>query len=402
VQPQNEQGQPQQAPQQQPAARQPGGVNSLPLPIGQPVAINANTLTPKERQDLETIGWEPGMPIPNNLADWIEKAKKEATEAQFMPPPTDPSLPPVQVPKVVDIQDLPEAKRQELEQVLRQTQMQAEAQAREAASMPTQAGRGVAEAIRATEGGARQLELDDDVSPQQQIPDLSRPLRSKVQAEQAKEAVKQQAQAGRAQASPQQQPQTQPQAPAQPKPQQAAETAPQLHVCPNCAWDLAAKDLVEISEADKQNFLAATLGNKPFQKLFELMNGQLQVTLRSLRHDEVDACYRQCYEDRKNQQIANSADFMEQLNRYRLCLQLVELRSGEDLVQFPETLAEWGSTGDYRAMPMIFEQVFNEALSSETLMRLATKCMHKFNRILARLEANCDNPDFWEAAESAN
>ena len=335
------------------------------------------------------------MPIPNNLAEWIERAKKEATDPSLMPPPTDPATPPLKMPEVVDIKDLPEAKRQELEQVIKQAELQQQQMAREAATMPQQPAEGVAEAIRAAEGGARKIEIDDDVSgkppqpPQKPIPDLSKPLKQQLKEKQEY----QQAQEAYAEAMAQPQPQPKP----EPKPEPTAETAPERRQCPNCSWDLRSDDVIEITDQDRQNFLAATLGGKPFQKLFEMMGGQLQVTLRSLQYNEVDACYRQCYDDRTNNQISNANDFIEQLNRYRLCLQLVEVRSGEDLITFPESLTAWGGTGDYQSLPGILDQVFNDALRSETMMRMVTKCMAKFNRIIARLEANCDNENFWKA-----
>lgn len=381
----------------------PGGPNSLPLPVGRPVAVNAATLTPKERADLEAIGWKPGMAIPSNLAEWIDKAKKEATDPNLMPPPTDPATAPLKMPEIIDIKDLPESKRLELEQVLQQAELQRKQMQQEAASMPQQPAQGVAEAIRAAEGGARRIEIDDDVSnqppkpPQKPVPDLNKPIRQQLQEKQDYARAQEEYAAAQAQAA-----ESKPEPGTSTTPQPVAETAPERKQCPNCSWDLNSDDVIDISDQDRQNFLAATLGGKPFQKVFEMLGGSLQITIRSLQYAEVDACYRQCYDDRNNNQIANTNDFIEQLNRYRLCLQLVEIRSGEDLIRFPESLEAWGGTGDHQSLPAIFEQVFGDALKSETMTRMVTKCMARFNRVLARLEANCDNENFWKATGSSS
>jgi hypothetical protein len=319
------------------------------------------------------------MSVPDNLAELIDEVKKQATNPAQIPLPVDPSQPPLKMPKTVDIKDLPEQDRKRLQQAIQAATQQAASQKELEDSLPAQAGEGVAEAIRAARGEARKLEIEDDVS--QAAPakkPVAEPVRKTATASPAAE------------------------------PSQPAATDEEFMAqgdtksCPNCSWDLENRDVEEITERDKQNFLAATLGNKPFQKLFSLFDNQLQITLRSLRFNEVDACYRQCYEDRRQDELATAADFMEQLNRYRLCLQLVEIRSGSELIQFPESLAGWNGYNDYRDLPSIFDKVSEEALQSESLRRLATKCLFKFNRIMSRLEANCDNENFWKAVDTTS
>ena len=366
---------------QQSRPQLPGGNQSLPLPIGEPVPIDPTHLTPKERQDLETIGWKPGMAIPANLADWIDKAKQAATDPQHMPPPADPRTPPLKVPDQVDLKDLPEAKRRELEQMLQQTQLQQQARRQEADTTPVQPGQGVMEAIRVAGGEGRELQLEDDVP--RQMPDLSRPKSQRA-------------------------PQTKPPEPAaapppEPKPEPRAETSSnQPAVCPNCSWNLEFKEPVEITDLDKQDFLAATLGGVPFKKLFTVLGGQLQIIIRTLKPYEVDACYRQGYADRKANEVATATDFLEQVNRYRMCLQLSEIRSGENLSQFPEDLHDWGGPGDFTLLPNILQKVQNEELASESLIRIVTHLLHKFNHVVGRLEANIDNADFWKAVAPTN
>ena len=354
-------------PENAPPPAMPGG---LPLPVGQPVPVNAKTLTPKEKQDLEAIGWKPGMPIPDNLAELIEQVTKEATDPASMPPPVDPATPPLQVPRPVDLQDLPEEKRAVLQEALQQAARQQASP--QPAAMPQQPGEGVVEAIQAAQGvGGKEIRIENDLdekpaAPPPQPPPLESPEEAPRQAP-------------------------------------SAETAPEHEgACPYCGWDLSIRDVVEVSESDKDVYAAARLGGRGFQKVYELLGGRLQITFRELYIYEIDACYRRCYLDRKAGKIVTASDFSEELHRYQLALQIAEIRGGEDLTQFPESLKEWGDPGDDELLVRVRDKVFGEVLRTESMLRIVSGSLFHFRRLLARLEANADRPDFYRAAAPAS
>lgn len=65
--------------------------------------------------------------------------------------------------------------------------------------------------------------------------------------------------------------------PAENKPEELASLG---HVCKNCRWP-ASRDPLEVSVADKRQWLRSVLGGQPFVKTYTIMGGQLSVTFRS-------------------------------------------------------------------------------------------------------------------------
>jgi len=160
-------------------------------------------------------------------------------------------------------------------------------------------------------------------------------------------------------------------------------------------------DGIEVLDSDKLSFLQATLGNVPWQRLFSLMNGNLQVTLRQLRPSEVDACFEQSFYERDNLGL-DQMSFLEQINRYRLVLQLVDVRSGDKLETFPHDLAGWGGgreNNNPTILPQILSQVYEKVMGTESINRILSLAVGNFNRLVMKLEANIENPDFWPEAE---
>lgn len=347
----------------------PGG---LPLPVGQPVRVEPKSLTQKERQDLEAIGWKPGMPIPSNLADLVEQVTKEATDTEALPPPVDPSTPPIRAPKPVDLQDLPEEKKEVLRQALEEAARQ---QAQPQPAMPQQPGEGVVEAIQAAQGiGGREIVIEND---------LDRP--------------KEQA------AKPKPEPTPVAEEPEPTPPPATTESAPQTEgACPYCGWDLSIHDVIEVTEEDKDLFTAAMVGGQVFQKTYSLFGGRMRVTFRSLYSYEIDACFAQAYADHQAGKTATLTDRAENLQRYYLALQLVEIQSDQEFLQMPKSLKEWGwAPNQQGVLPQIRDKVYQEVLKTESRVRVISGALMNFRRLYARLEANAERPDFYAAAGPA-
>ena len=186
--------------------------------------------------------------------------------------------------------------------------------------------------------------------------------------------------------------------------------------CPRCAWDLTLPNGPQPDYEDKLKFITAMLANKPFQKSYSLLNNSLYVTFRTLRPKEIDACYEQIIYDIKIEKIKFQGDIVEMVNRYRLYLQLVDLKTktiGGFDHDFPEGFTpktnkkaatfwelpanlEEGSCG----LDVIEEYMLNEVFETESLHRTIAATGRDFNRLVAQLEAMVDNENFWKPTET--
>lgn len=323
-----------------------------PLPLGKPVTLN--NLTPTEQQHLESLGWKAGDPIPGNLPDAIaheqEQAKRAATDTSTMPPPARPDIPPLEMPDEVSIDQLPEHQKQNLKDVLATAGEQYEALK---AGAPSSILPGAEQGVQAAAAGRtdREILVEDD------------------REEKAAEAA-------------------------------TAGDLPQT--CPHCSWNLKIEDSVAVTDEDKNTFLIATLGGQPWQKSYDLFGGAMQVTVRMLRPYEVDECYKQARAD-QNKNLEDSYDeFLEMLMRYRLCLQLVDVRTGNDVKSFKSDLNEWGALAESEVtlLPRITQSVYRQVIQTESVNRILSNVMGDFGRLVAKLEVQVENSDFWSGTSS--
>lgn len=208
-----------------------------------------------------------------------------------------------------------------------------------------------------------------------------------------------------------------PEVPKQPEPPENNTGAfDPIAVCPRCAWDLKTPVGPEPEYFDKLKFVTTMLANKPFQKQYELFNGELLVTFRSLRPKEIDACYSHIIYDMNEGKIKFQGDIYEMVNRYRFYLQLVELRTktGEGMsFEFPEGFTPrtnpkatsfWELPEDLpensRGLDIVEEYMTAEVLTTESLHRVVGATCQDFNRLVAQLEAMVDNANFWKPTET--
>ena len=207
-----------------------------------------------------------------------------------------------------------------------------------------------------------------------------------------------------------------PEVPKQPEPPENNTGAfDPIAVCPRCAWDLKTPVGPEPEYFDKLKFVTTMLANKPFQKQYELFNGELLVTFRSLRPKEIDACYSHIIYDMNEGKIKFQGDIYEMVNRYRFYLQLVELRTktGEGMsFEFPEGFTPrtnpkatsfWelpeNLPENSKGLDIVEEYVTTEVLTTESLHRVVGATCRDFNRLVAQLEAMVDNANFWKPTE---
>jgi len=190
-------------------------------------------------------------------------------------------------------------------------------------------------------------------------------------------------------------------------------------VCVQCGWDQEVPTIPEPEHQDKIAFLHSVLGQKVFRKRYELFGGNLKVTFRTLTIREIDNLYQETFKAQKAGLILTSADYYEYLNRQRLYLQMIGLSSQQTAmhIRLPEGLspdthteaesywetflkAEGAFQENGESLLMqIQDYVITKVLRTEHLQRTITHTCNKFNRLVAKLEACVDDPNFWNETE---
>jgi len=340
--------------------RPPGVTGTPPMAAGQTVSRN---LTPRERRELEEAGVNTRGPLPRNMAQIMEQLRSEqaaAVDDSDLKPPVPLSTPPVTL-KIEEPKTAAEKSRAEklIEEAFR-----AEAESRQRLEIDA-VREGMSPSVAAAHQVASEfpaeVEIENDVD--------------EIEAEDA-----------------------------------ASDTGLESRKsCPHCNWPLHLPDPVEPEYGEKMAFLHSMLGHKPYRRTIHLLGGQLRVTFRTLMTRELDVCYEQLSKDVAKNKLMSQIDHMEQLSRYRLCLQLSRIETTEGvMIDLPEALNKeavpnaqsvWEvdeGDDDDTALPQIESYIMTNVLATESLVRvLGSECGH-FNRYVAKMEAMVNNPDFWQ------
>lgn len=349
-----------------------------PIPKNVPVFTpDIDGLTDTDRQTLQQIGWKPGEAVTGDVADLIAAVRAEsATESATELDRIVASGKPAAEFKPVDVNTLTPEQQAEVRRRMAET-MDAHrraAEAKEAVAAAAGMPEGVRDALRVSQAPTG-LEVEDD-----------RPARRAAAVSQAEAPA------------------------AAPAPADTGLAPAHPGNCPHCGWDLAVPDDVEVTAGDKAAFLHAVLGEKPFTKDFPLFGGQVTVVFRTLTAQEIDAVFAQVFLEKKKGEILTDMDFYERINRYRLYLQMQSFRSGTFHHDFPEGFTPQtnpGAAGHYELPPdlpdgetglrLVERHVRETALKTESVTRVVTARSRVFNRVVDKLEAFVDNPDFWQA-----
>jgi hypothetical protein len=344
--------------QELPPQAQPNGLSgNPPIPVGEPMVIK--TLAPGEKEILEAAGWKEGEPVPENLAAIAEAAKADAANTAHLPPPIDLTTPPLQMPpeqKLEELSPVDQAKyRSIMQDALAETKDVVATQEELSRSQVSGAGEGVNEAINAALQPGQDVVIEDDT-------DSDTYAGTDV-----------------------------------PKPN--SDNKNKITLCPRCSWPIANEDPVAPTQQDIGDFLQSILGLKPFYKTYELFGGNLIVTIRSLTPSELDLCFRQLFTDTNLDRITTAMEEAERLARYRTCLQVQKVQGGEVNFEFPKTAEEWGlpTVDGETVLPNIWDKYSEQVNKSEIIHRTIMSVVGEFNQLVAKLEANSRNPDFWKA-----
>lgn len=192
----------------------------------------------------------------------------------------------------------------------------------------------------------------------------------------------------------------------------AAETAAEpAGFCPYCAWDMSRPADPEPNDVEKLVYTKSVLAGRNYTRELTLFDGLLTVRFRALTTPELDKIYNHVRGERRAGLIDNELDFWERINRYKMYLQLVRLKSDGDEGydhEMPEGLTPrtnpigrsyWLDYEDTEGtlLPLIEESVQGKVLFNETLFRLVYKANLAFNRDLARLETLAGSASFTKA-----
>lgn len=190
------------------------------------------------------------------------------------------------------------------------------------------------------------------------------------------------------------------------------------HICSQCGWDQSLPVIPEPEHRDKLAFLHAVLGHKVFSKRYSMFGNNLRVTFRTLTIREIDALYQEAYKAQKDGKVQTPADYYEYINRLRLYLQLIgvsaktlalhaKLPEGLSVDTHRQATSHWDAflreQGNFNEEQSLISQIENymieNVLQTEHLQRTITHECNKFNRLVTKLEACVDNPDFWNETE---
>lgn len=330
---------------------------------GTPRVIKPKKLSPEEKAVYDQLGLKYDQPVPSDLGDKIDQFRKEAQKSALegLEAPVSLDTPPLQLSPEVDISNLSPEKQQELKEVVKSATEFAEILDKQEASGIDPS---IQAAIQAAEAPSGVNVIDDSEEKQEPAQEPAKEDESEPESE--KEPIGSRT---------------------------GSEARPAF--CPRCQWDLKRPDTVEVTEEDKANFVTLGLGKKNFQKRYELMGGRLSILIRHLRPYELDAITYHVYARRQKGIISSIAEMTADMVKYRGALQILNLRTAEENINFPAELKEWGQGADGDVLDKIYEAVRDE-LGTETIYRLVFAEIARFGDLVGKLEAESRNPDFWQ------
>lgn len=327
----------------------------LPLPTARVVKINK--LTESEKRELQALGLEDMKELPSDLSQLVATARKTSTDVTQIPAPEAVHeiapdfklpLPPVREASPEELrevqktfaslvsQDLAASVRERLTQL----KVEEELQAQRAALPET-----VAQAVNSAE----EVTLDDDEET------TGEPKTSK----------------------------------------------PGSKVCLRCGLAHGEEPWIKPTPQDIYHYLQALF--TPFVKTFDLYDGRIVLVVRSLRTLEQDFIQAQLFADQSDNKIASNGDFLENLGRYRTTLQLYSLsdRSADKFWQFPDNLSGWAQRLNKKESELtaadIWRSLSGSVLQSESLYRLVSQTVLRFNHLVNELEQGALKPNFSKA-----
>jgi hypothetical protein len=171
--------------------------------------------------------------------------------------------------------------------------------------------------------------------------------------------------------------------------------------CQRCGYDNRQKYDVQVTDLDKQDFLASVLGNVPFQRNYELMGGNLKITFRTPLADQNKMLHRQLVLDQNAGKIVTEAEWFVQMMEYRMALSLAAItnKEGKPIAIVPK-LDDFFNKPEQSSLVELSEHVNQTILAHEVTRRLVGQHLRQFQRLVEALEAMALEPSFWDGIDS--
>ena len=155
------------------------------------------------------------------------------------------------------------------------------------------------------------------------------------------------------------------------------------------------EEAAEPTIEERQEFMRCVLGNKPYERAFELFGGTIKLKMLDVSPADMDTLFSQLAHDQQSGVIETVDDWNTELDRYRMFWMTSELVWGEETLHPYKAAVECGN-GKGRAALNRFLLRFQSSVPYRAMLH-ATRI---FQRHLDKLTEGALDPDFWEAGGS--
>jgi hypothetical protein len=174
----------------------------------------------------------------------------------------------------------------------------------------------------------------------------------------------------------------------------------QVALCPYCNWDQRNKDIVAVSDEDKQMWLRHIISGDRFIKRYSLFGGAAILEFRSRLVAEQDMIMDQLNMDVKNGVISSQSDWIQTYPRYALAASLARLITGEQSKPFAsivdsaseDSIKVGSATKNF--LGLTAQKLFSTW--NDTLFSAAVSCIQQFDLLCARLQTLARDENFFK------
>lgn len=161
--------------------------------------------------------------------------------------------------------------------------------------------------------------------------------------------------------------------------------------CGRCGWTRDSK--VGIADEEREEYLRAVLGGKPYYKTFNLFGDKVKLTFRTQPNYEVDKLTKCIFRLLQLQGATDEAQ--EKLVKVKLLFYLDKVELGDNPALNVD-VTDLDKVDSFEAADEMFKEYFGRF--DETLIRAMVRTYHYFVELQQMLIAEGFNTDFWNSA----
>lgn len=175
-------------------------------------------------------------------------------------------------------------------------------------------------------------------------------------------------------------------------------TAVTVTKCNHCGWNSDIVDNIKPTSIDKQNFVATILSQKRFTKEYSLLGDKVKVIFRTLTVNENDAVLKQLMKDWNDGKISGPAHSIAEATKYQMVLSLFSIDTAVGAITLPEfnDYDQLMGEGEVTIVPSVVSYIYDKALPTESVRRIVGKAYGSFMDTVSKLEVMAETPDFWQ------